>query len=134
MIPPPELPQKEEKPQPTMWHDTSTVEDHYSLKPEPYSIDSNQKDPELLGPQTTLKKPLDEEVEKSAEESESFLPKEDDNSAAAKSETQTQAPGMSRSKCISLIGKAKFDQYTKQFGSEEAAIRKCIILQRVQQN
>ena len=131
MIPPPDLPKKEES-KPAMWHDTSTVEDHYSLKPEPYSIDSNQKDPELLGPQSTLKKPLDEEVAASSENSEAFLPKEGETSQPSK--PVAQAPGMTRSKCISLIGKAKFDQYTKQFGSEEAAIRKCIILQRVQQN
>ena len=33
-------------------------EDKYSLKPEPFSIESNQDDPELLGPQTTLDTPL----------------------------------------------------------------------------
>ena len=28
------------------------------LKPEPFSLESNEDDPELLGPQTTLTKPL----------------------------------------------------------------------------
>ncbi len=28
------------------------------LKPEPFSLESNEHDPELLGPQTTLTKPL----------------------------------------------------------------------------
>ena len=39
---------------------------------------------------------------------------------------------MTRSKCIDLIGKAKYDEYTKRYGSEAAALRKCTILQRVQ--
>ncbi len=33
------------------------------LKPEPYSLESNQDDPELLGPQTTLSRPLQREEE-----------------------------------------------------------------------
>ena len=32
--------------------------DKYGLKPEPFSIESNEEDPELLGPQTTLPAPL----------------------------------------------------------------------------
>jgi len=33
------------------------------LKPEPFSLESNENDPELLGPQTTLSKPLTREDE-----------------------------------------------------------------------
>ncbi len=32
----------------------------YNLKPEPFSLESNEDDPELLGPQTTLNRGLDE--------------------------------------------------------------------------
>ena len=31
-----------------------TVEEKYKLKPEPFSLKSNENDPELLGPQTTI--------------------------------------------------------------------------------
>ena len=33
---------------------SSKARDKYNLKPEPFSLDSNEDDPELLGPQTTL--------------------------------------------------------------------------------
>jgi len=125
-VPPPQLPEQNATREP-LWQDTSTLESNYHLKPEPYSLDSNQKDPELLGPQSTLKEPLDRAAELYAGEGESgFLAKGD-------SASQASSPnGMSRSRCISLIGKSKFDQYTRQFGSETAAIRKCIILEKVQ--
>ncbi len=111
-----------------MWNDTSTVESHYSLKPEPYSLESGEKDPELLGPQSTLKKELeDRSVESTSSESESLVAREEPQTSSA-------TPPMDRSRCISLIGKAKFDEYTKRFGSETAAIRKCIILERVQKS
>ena len=41
---------------------------------------------------------------------------------------------MTRSRCIELIGQADYDKYTRQFGSEQAALRKCIILERVQKH
>ncbi|ADV46873.1 hypothetical protein [Nitratifractor salsuginis] len=126
-----------------MWEDTSGVEKNYSLKPEPYSIDSGQKDPELLGPQSTLKKrlPGDEESlagsemvettqattpQSASAEEETFLARDEQKTPA------TSRPAMTRSRCIELIGQSDFDKYTRQFGSEEAALRKCIILERVQ--
>ena len=35
-----------------------TVEEKYKLKPEPFSLKSNEDDPELLGPQTTIDRGL----------------------------------------------------------------------------
>ena len=37
----------------------STVEKKYKLKPEPFSLESKEQDPELLGPQTTIDRGLD---------------------------------------------------------------------------
>jgi len=133
-VPAPQLPQEQNTTQRTMWQDTSDLEDHYSLKPEPYSLESGQKDPELLGPQSTIKRSLPDgsigEPEPLAEapvetKQEAFLSREQDGTAP-------QTDVMTRSKCISLIGKTKYDEYTKKFGSETAALRKCAILQRVQ--
>jgi hypothetical protein len=115
-----------------MWRDTANLEEHYSLKPEPYSLESNENDPELLGPQSTIKRSLasSEMVESpspttAANTEEAFVPREDP-------EAPKPAETMTRSKCISLIGKAKYDEYTKRYGSEAAALRKCTILQHVQ--
>jgi len=41
-----------------MIDESSTVEKKYKLKPEPFSLKSNEQDPELLGPQTTLNREL----------------------------------------------------------------------------
>ena len=116
----------------SMWQDTSRLEEHYSLKPEPYSLESNEHDPELLGPQSTIKRSLTrsemaesgDTVTGASDSEEKFLPREE-----AKQATTTT---MTRSRCISLIGKAKYDEYTKRYGSEAAALRKCTILQHVQ--
>ena len=132
----PQLPKVQEvnqsKPQKVMWEDTSTKESNYHLKPEPYSLDSKQKDPELLGPQSTLKQPLDTAAEEHAEDEEpQFLAKDEDNS---RQNQNSASLGMTKSKCIDLIGESKFNAYTRQFGSESAALRKCAIIERVQQN
>ena len=37
---------------------TSKKEQKYKLKPEPFSLESNEDDPELLGPQTTIDRGL----------------------------------------------------------------------------
>jgi hypothetical protein len=58
-----------------------------------------------------------------------------DGQFVPREEAPSQKPAtsaMTRSKCIDLIGKAKYDEYTKRYGSETAALRKCTILQRVQ--
>ena len=129
-VPAPRLPDRNETIQRTMWEDTSTIERNYSLKPEPYSLDSDQKDPELLGPQSTIKKSL---ASSEMVESSSLHRPEPKPQFVAKDETEKPAaPAMTRSHCIELIGQADYDKYTRQFGSEQAALRKCIILERVQ--
>jgi len=100
----------------------SSKDDNYKIKPEPYSLEKNEQDPELLGPQSTIKRGS----KKLAKASEKFL----SNKVKPKRETST----MTKSKCISLIGKAKFDEYTKKFGSESATLRRCIILERIQKH
>ena len=42
-----------------MKESVKTVEEKYKLKPEPFSLKSNEADPELLGPQTTIDRSLD---------------------------------------------------------------------------
>ncbi len=100
---------------------------NYSFKPEPYSLNSKEKDPELLGPQSTIKKSdknttiaMQKSTPKPIAQIEPTTPK--------KAQTIT----MNKERCIKLIGQTRYDKYTKQFGSETAALRKCIILQRVQ--
>jgi len=130
-VPVPQLPDRNETAvHRTMWEDTSTVERNYSLKPEPYSLDSKQKDPELLGPQSTLKKNLasSEMVESPTLQ----RPEPQPESTLAAQAEKPAASVMTRSRCIELIGQADYDKYTRQFGSEQAALRKCIILERVQ--
>lgn len=39
-------------------HESGSKKRARKLKPEPFSLKSNQKDPELLGPQTTMDRPL----------------------------------------------------------------------------
>ena len=40
-----------------------TVEEKYKLKPEPFSLKSNENDPELLGPQTTIDRTQNSAIE-----------------------------------------------------------------------
>jgi PBP1b-binding outer membrane lipoprotein LpoB len=42
--------------------------------------------------------------------------------------TATQTAPMSRAECIAMIGEAKFDRYTQMFGSEAAAIKRCMMI------
>jgi len=44
------------------------TKDKYNLKPEPFSLESNEDDPELLGPQTTLDRGLEREEVEEVEE------------------------------------------------------------------
>ena len=113
------------------------VDERYSLKPEPYSLSSQQKDPELLGPQSTLK---DNPLAKSSSDLEaqdygtpittraqvvSEVYDGDD------SKPKESLASMSESECISIIGEAKFNEYVQKFGSKSAAIRRCVILKRL---
>ncbi|WP_457603473.1 hypothetical protein [Nitratifractor sp.] len=131
----PQLPAQPKETNATLWHSHSSVEENYHLKPEPYSLDSNQKDPELLGPQSTLKQPLESEIqqgrvqEETQSDAQPFL---ENGVQINRNKPSASEGGMTRSRCIALIGKSKYEQYTKQFGSEEAALRKCTILERVQ--
>ncbi len=92
---------------------TRHKEGKYIIKPEPYSIASRKKDPELLGPQRTIS---------SASKSES---------SSAKTTAGTPARGMTREACISMIGEAKFNSYVKKYGGEKGALRRCLILKRI---
>jgi len=153
-VPKPNLPENEEMQETSgrMWDDTQVIERHYKLRPEPYSLDSKQKDPELLGPQTTLKNhPLARNDDTQMEYDGSSTATDAKNETQAqKTETadttsistvseksvesvQTAAkPAMDRGRCISMIGQSKFDKYTTRFGSEAAAIRRCAMLEKAQ--
>jgi len=43
-----------------------TIDEKYGLKPEPFSLESHEEDPELLGPQTTLDRDLVDSGKKEA--------------------------------------------------------------------
>jgi len=109
-----EKPHEVERPRRQMY--TRHQEGKYVIKPEPYSIASKKKDPELLGPQRTLsaEAPSNETVE-------------------AKNPTPKKpAPsGMTRQACISLIGEEKFNTYVQKYGGEKGALRRCLILKRI---
>jgi len=100
-------------------YDTSQTEAKYHLTPEPYSVSSNEKDPELLGPQRTITKPKDETtVQVSTVES------INKPSASIRS-------SMTKDECISMIGRTKFERYSKRFGGESGAIKRCAILKKL---
>ena len=89
-------------------YDTTKAEGRHALKAEPFSLKSNKKDPELLGAQRTS-----------------------GGSEDITKHKRIKHASMSKSQCISLIGQTKFDIYTKRFGGEAGAIRRCIILKRL---
>lgn len=41
------------------------------------------------------------------------------------------ASSMNKQACIDMIGQAKFEQYAQMFGSEEASIKRCNMIQRM---
>jgi hypothetical protein len=128
-VPPPTLPERDRTPRQTTWSDTSTIERNYSLKPEPYSLDSNENDPELLGPQSTLEKPLSD---LNSSRSSSIANEEISGEKGDTSFSSSPVSAMTRSRCMDMIGQRKFQEYSRRFGNEEAALRKCAILERVQ--
>ncbi len=103
-------------------YDTSATEAKYQLKPEPYSINSKEKDPELLGPQRTIEPTKKvEEVQASVLEPES----------QPVTETKTLNTAMTKEECISMIGNTKFERYSNRFGGESGAIKRCAILKKL---
>jgi len=127
-----QLPVKSETRKSVEWRDTSNYEKRHDLKPEPYSLDSNESDPELLGPQSTLKNnPLakkEDETVISGVAEESELYSEDLDTPTSEKENGQSVKSMSRSRCIDMIGLSKFNEYSKKYGGESAAIDRCIIL------
>ena len=90
---------------------TPREEGKYVIKPEPYSLKSKKKDPELLGPQRTYQ-----------------------SGTATRSRTTQTAKrhaGMTKSSCISLIGQAKYNSYVKKYGGDKGALRRCLIIKRL---
>jgi len=110
-------------------YNTSKTEAKYNLKPEPYSIGSKEKDPELLGPQRTIEVPS-KPVEVSTVE-----PIETPTVQPAEAPAPVSAPTvtvpMGRDECISMIGAAKFERYSKRFGGEAGAVKRCTILKKL---
>ncbi len=54
---------------------------------------------------------------------------------AQETSTPPEAPGpiITKEECISMIGQEKFDKYTALLGSEEASIKRCQMIKKVQQ-
>ena len=92
---------------------TRRKEGKYVIKPEPYSVKSKKKDPELLGPQRTYRA---------------------DTSSQTKTATTTarkKSTKMTKASCISLIGEAKYNSYVKKYGGTKGALRRCLIIKRL---
>ncbi len=99
----------------------SKKEGKYQLKPEPYSLASNESDPELLGPQSTVKTPLS---------GGDYKPTIKEEKSSNSSAPISSYANMSKQECINMIGADRFNSYVKRFGGEDAAIRRCVILKR----
>jgi len=118
-------------------YDTSKTEAKYNLKPEPYSVGSNEKDPELLGPQRTIEPTrittadTGSAVETEEAAPQTAAPQTTAPQTVASNTTSGLSTTMSKSECISMIGQAKFDRYTKRFGGESGAIKRCAILKKL---
>jgi hypothetical protein len=52
--------------------------------------------------------------------------------STAPDSTASSSSVMSRDECIALIGKATFDRYVEKFGTQEGALRRCLIFKRRQ--
>lgn len=102
-------------------YDTTKTEARYNLKPEPYSIGSKKKDPELLGPQRTITAQADTQAVQV------------DTVKSPSAPTTPVSTGMTKNECISLIGSVKFKRYSKRFGGESGAIKRCAILKKLKQ-
>ena len=92
---------------------TRKKEAPYVIRPEPYSVKSKKKDPELLGPQRTYRV---------------------GTSSRTRSTTTARrkvTAKMTKASCISLIGQAKYDSYIKKYGGEKGALRRCLIIKRL---
>jgi len=117
------------------------IDEKYHLNPEPYSLSSHQKDPELLGPQSTVKnnplKSSNSEIEETNIDDSSSNSNgsseivsevyDSDNS----NKQSSSGSGMSKSQCIDMVGESTFNSYVKKYGSESAAIRRCVLLSRL---
>jgi len=100
-------------------YDTTRTEAKYHLKPEPYSVSSNEKDPELLGPQRTVVKGKQEEAEQG------------ETVESGRRSSPSVKTTMTKDECISMIGSIKFERYSKRFGGERGAIKRCVILKKL---
>ncbi len=103
---------------------TRSSEGKYHIKPEPYSIDSNKTDPELLGPQTTIKR-------EAKVVSEVVTTVESPKAVEIQPTTTASTSSMTKEQCIAMIGNEKFERYSKRFGGESGAIKRCAILKRL---
>jgi len=69
-----------------------TTKNKYNLKPEPFSLKSNEDDPELLGPQTTIDRGLKKEENSDTEteaKSDKVVKKEDKEDSTNENKKET---------------------------------------------
>ncbi len=92
---------------------TRHAEGTYVIKPEPYSVTSKKKDPELLGPQRT------------------YRARAVSHTKSATTTHRKRSIRMTKGSCISLIGQAKYNRYVKKYGGEKGALRRCLIIKRL---
>ena len=107
-------------------YDTTRTEHKYKLKPEPYSVGSKEKDPELLGSQGTI-----QEADKPQEANKPIVTAISQPTVTSPAPSTALASTMNRQECVSMIGAAKFERYSKRFGGEDGAIKRCAILKKL---
>ena len=119
-------------------YDTTRTEHKYKLKPEPYSVGSKEKDPELLGSQGTIReadRPQEidtpTEADKPQEANKPIVTAISQPTVTSPVPSTALASTMNRQECVSMIGAAKFERYSKRFGGEDGAIKRCAILKKL---
>lgn len=115
-------------------YDTTRTEHKYKLKPEPYSVGSKEKDPELLGLQGTIQntdKP--QKIDQPIEANNPIETAVSQPAVTSPAPSTALASSMNKQECISMIGAAKFERYSKRFGGEIGAIKRCAILKKLKQ-
>lgn len=115
----------------------SQSNNHIVVKKKPAPVTKPQPKPIKKLPPPPKKEIKLKEVEDTNYTDEYMYP--EDTKAAKKDPVEKQAPvpatkeGMTKEECISMISQEKFDKYTEMFGSEDASIKRCMMLKAMNQ-
>lgn len=115
----------------------SRSNNHIVVKKQPAPVAKPQSKPIKKLPPPPKKEIKLKEVEDTNYTDEYMYP--EDTKAAKKDPVEKKAPvpvtkeGMTKEECISMISQEKFDKYTAIFGSEDASIKRCMMLKAMNQ-